>query len=327
MRICVISPGVVHAIPRTIAFADQFEEVHFIDIVGNADRGSLESCGIIYHGSAGAGETMIKGRRLSVLLKEIQPEAIICHYAAGDHYFRAISYNRCPVAVIAMGNDVLYDKGDSVVPVVQRLLIRMALRRSNYVSAKSAYLAERIKRYGVQSPADVNYWGADMRSYHPGDRIEARRKLSLDENCTVILSSRALEPRLNIHLIVEAFHTVLSRHKSAYLVLLGRSSPEYKFKVEETIRRLNMNDKVSIVGDVTQDVLPLYYQASDIVVSMGSCEGFPNTVLEVMACNVPVVVGRIAQVEELLEDNNNAWLCEIEPKSIAAAILDVLGDQ
>ncbi len=327
MRICVISPGVVHATPRTIALADQFEEVHFIDIIGNADRAALESCGAIYHGPAGADEELIKGRRLSALLKEIQPEAIICHYASGMHYFRSISFGRSLVAVIAMGSDVLYEQGSTRVSAVERLLIRMALRRSNYVSAKSVFLAERIKKYGGALHIDVNYWGADMCSYHPGDRVAARHKLSLDENCTIILSPRALQPLYNVHLIVEAFHAVLSRHKSACLVLLGRESHEYRIKVEETINRLNINDKVSIIGDVSQNVLPLYYQASDVVVSMARTEGFPNTVLEVMACNVPVVVGRISQVEELLAHNKNAWLCEIEPKTIAAALLDVLGDQ
>lgn len=327
MKICVISPGVVHAVPRTIAIADQFDEIHYIDMVGNADRNTLESRGIIYHASEKIDKPIICSRELQRLLKKIKPDAIVCHFSAGDHFFSAIAYGRCPVAAIAMGHDVLYDEGDSFVPYFVRLLIRMALQRSLYISAKSELLAERIKNYGVRSPVSVNYWGADLDRFHPGERNIAWRKLGLDENKTIILSPRALEPRLNIHLIVEAFHEVLTKYDNASLVILGRASPDYKKQIEETIVRLNLKNRVRLLNEVSQDALLPYYQASDVVVSMGRSEGFPNTLLEVMACKVPVVVGRIAQIEELLEHDRNAWICEIEPRAIAAAILDVLDDR
>jgi glycosyltransferase involved in cell wall biosynthesis len=326
MKICVISPGVVHAVPRTVAIADQFDEVHFVDIVGNADRDALQLHGIVYHGPEGAGK-LIKSRQLGKLIKKIQPEVIICHYASGDHVFRATAHGLCPVAVIAMGNDVLYDEGDSYVSAFKRLLTRMALRRSLCISAKSEFLAKRIKSYGVKSPVDVNYWGADLARYYPGERVEARRKLRLDNNKTIILSPRAIEPRLNIHMIVEAFVSVLIKHPNALLIILGRPNPDYKNKIEEIIKRLNVASSVCVLDEVSQDVLPQYYQASDVVVSMGHSEGFPNTLLEVMACKVPIVVGRIAQVEELLEHDKNAWICEKEPRAIAEAILNVLDDQ
>jgi glycosyltransferase involved in cell wall biosynthesis len=126
---------------------------------------------------------------------------------------------------------------------------------------------------------------------------------------------------------VEAFPAVLMKRPNALLVILGRSSPGYKNQIEETIKRLNLACNVYVLDEVSQDVLPRYYQASDVVVSMGHSEGFPNTLLEVMACKVPIVVGRIAQIEELLEDDKNAWICEKQPQAIAAAILDVLDDQ
>jgi len=328
MKICVISPGVVHAIPRTVAIADQFDEVHFIDITGKADRSLLESHGIIYHGLEDAGKSaVIKSRQLPDLFKKIEPDVIVCHFAAGDHFFNAIAYGRCPVSAITMGHDVLYDEGDRFESFFTRFLIRLALRQLHFLSAKSRYVARRIESYGVHCPVEVNYWGADLTKYCPGKQIEARRELGWDENATVILSPRALEPRLNIHLIVEAFHEVLTKRPNSMLVILGRSSPDYKDKIDKTIERLNLVDKVRVLSEVSQDVLPLYIRASDVVVSIGHSEGFPNTVLEVMACKVPIVVGKIAQVEELLENAKSAWICEIEPKAVATAILDVLDDQ
>jgi glycosyltransferase involved in cell wall biosynthesis len=203
----------------------------------------------------------------------------------------------------------------------------MALRRSYFISAKSKFLADRIKSYGVCTPVCVNYWGADLDRFHPRKQVEIRRKLRLDENAIIILSPRAIEPRLNIHLIVEAFHEVLPKYANALLVILGRSIPSYKKQIENIIERLNLRDKVCVLDEVSQEVLLQYYQASDVVVSMAQSEGFPNTLLEVMACRVPIVVGRIEQIEELLQDDVNAWVCGNEPQRIAAAILDALDSQ
>ncbi|MHB8389122.1 MAG: glycosyltransferase [Acidobacteriaceae bacterium] len=306
--------------------AGQFDEIHFIDVAGRADRRILESHGIRYHGPEPGDGKIIKSRELLTLLRQLEPEAIICHYASGDHFFSAIAYGRCPVGTIAMGHDVLYEEGDSFVPAFTKLLTRMGLRQSHYVVAKSTFLAKRIRSYGVRSPVEVNYWGANLTRYRPGEQIEARRALRLAESGVIILSPRAIEPRLNIHLIVEAFHALAAKYHDASLVILGRSSQNYKNRIKETIARLNLADKTYVLDEIPEEILSQYYQASDVVVSMASSEGFPNTLLEVMACKVPMVVGQIAQIEELLEDDRNAWICDLSAPAIAAAIEDILRD-
>jgi glycosyltransferase involved in cell wall biosynthesis len=70
--------------------------------------------------------------------------------------------------------------------------------------------------------------------------------------------------------------------------------------------------------DICRRSLPDYYQASDLVVSVAS--RIPNTVLEVMACGVPVLVGDTAS-RELLTDGVNARLCPISVAGIEAAMV------
>ena len=323
MKVCVLSPGVVHAVPRTVAIADKFDELHFIDITGKSDAAQLDDHGVKYHGP-GTPDGVISRKELKKLFREIAPDVIICHFASGDHYFNAIAYGNCPVAVIAMGQDVLYESGDCYVPHLRRLLIRMALRRSCYISAKSEYLARRIRQFGVKAPVEVNYWGADLDRFSPGDRREARRLLGWNEEGIHILSPRAIEPRLNIDVIVTAFSMVLENHPEAMLVIIGRANQDYLQQISEQIKRLGISDNIILQGEVSQEMLPAYYRASDMVLSMARSEGFPNTILEVMACRVPIIVGRIKQVEELLEDSRNARLCDISARCISSAMSDLL---
>jgi len=324
MKVCVISPGVVHAIPRTKAIAPYFDEIHFIDMCGGKNNMFDELDNVIVHLPFANGEKTRGGLTLLELLRDINPDGIVCHFASGIHLFISLLYGECPVAAIGMGQDVLYDKGDSYIPPILRLLIRMSIRRTEFVSAKSIFLAKRIEHYGYKKRLDVNYWGANLSAFAKMDKVDSRRQLSLPEGAPVILSPRAVEPRLNIDLIIESIVEITKHHPDAVLVVLGRFSEEYRNKIECLITDKHLTSSVRLIYEVGQDLLPLYYSASDVVVSMASSEGFPNTLLEVMACEVPIVAGRIPQIEELLVDAESARLCAINADEIAIAVTNVL---
>jgi glycosyltransferase involved in cell wall biosynthesis len=325
-RVCVISPGVAHAVPRTVAITPYVGEVHFIDMLGTADRRILERHGIYYYSMADPGDSVPPSVRLRRLMDRIGPDVICCHYGLGDHFFNAIAANRCPVAVIAMGTDVLHASGDTKLSALVGLLSRMALRRAGVISAKSRFLAAELARLGVRSPVDINYWGCDLRRFTPGARSAARARLGLPDRAKIVLSPRALKPLYNVHLIIEAFPAVLRRWPDAILVLLGSTEGPYADRVLEEVQRLEIGGHVRVIGEVGQDALPDYFRASDFVVSVASTEGFPNTVLEVMACAIPVVVGDIPQIRELLTDGVNARICPITVAGVEAAMGEILAD-
>jgi glycosyltransferase involved in cell wall biosynthesis len=304
--------------------APYLDEVDFIDMTGTADRVSLKQAGIRCHRPEDGGQSRLASLNLLRLLDRLAPDVIVCHYGSGDHFFNAIAWGRCPVAVIAMGNDVLYDDGDSRVTPMRALLTRMGLRRTAYISAKSQFIAGATRQLGYRGPMEVNYWGSSLRRFRPGDQAAARRELGLAEAGPLVLSPRAIEPRLNIHLVVEAFAEVVKRHPDGQLVILGRAMPEYRAQVLAAVGRLGLGSRVRVLDELSQEVLPAWYQASDVVVSVASVEGFPNTVLEVMACGVPVLVGDIPQIRELLTDGVNARICAVDAPAIAAGMISLI---
>jgi len=324
MRICVFNPGVVHAIPRTISFAKYFSEVHYVDVRGKDDRNLLEKHNIIYHGPFKSSDDEFNCLRIQKFLNVLSPDGIVCHFASGGQFFHSILYNKCPVAVIAMGHDVLYDKGDSNIDFSRKLLIRMALRRASYVSAKSQFIRNRIKKYGVKSPIRVNYWGIDLSKFKSRNKIKYRKKIGLNVDWKIILSPRAIEPRLNIHLIVKSMEYIRDKIPTAYLIILGRTDEGYKDSIESLARKKGLLDNIKFVYEVDRDKIIDYYNASDVIVSVASSDGFPNTILEVLACKRPVVVGRIPQIQELLTNDVNSKLCKINVEEIANKVIDVL---
>ena len=327
MKICVFNPGVVHAVPRTIAFAKFFHEVHYFDMKGMDSRKLLEKNGIIYYAPFKDGKNTFNSVRLQKMLPHIAPDGIICHFAYGGHFSNSILYNKCPVAVIAMGHDILYAEGDGVVSPLARLLIRMGLRRADYISAKSNRLKERIESYGTKKIIHVNYWGADTSLFKQQDKHECRKYLGLPLNIPIILSPRAVEPLLNIHLIVESFCAIREKYPEARLVVLGRTHKEYRKKIEDFIQGKTIERSIDLVYEVSEDSLIKYYNASDAIVSVAKSDGFPNAVLEAMSCMRPIVVGKILHIEELLKDKYNARLCDITVQGISDSLIDVLDNQ
>ena len=142
----------MHAVPRTVAMAPYLARpTRCISWTRSAPRTARRSAraGVHYHLPAEGGASRIASINLQRLLARLAPDVIVCHYGSGDHFFNAIAYGRCPVAVIAMGNDVLYDDGDTRVSPLRGLLTRMGLRRAAYVSAKSKFIAEAATPAGV----------------------------------------------------------------------------------------------------------------------------------------------------------------------------------
>ena len=326
MRICVVSPGVAHAVPRTLAFAGYFEDVHFIDVKGSADRRQLSEGNVRWHHgreSDASGGRIIVGR----LLQSLKPDVVVCHFTAGTSFYQCVSQRAAPVAGIAMGQDVLYEGGDLRVPLVERVVRRLALRQLALASAKGVTVANRLREYGVLAPIDVNYWGCELDRFRPQQQAQARVKLGLPLNVRIVLSPRAIEPRLNIHLIVEALPRLLQKIPKLQLVFVGRESPAYRRKVDEAVGTHHLREHVRFDGEVSREALVDYIAASDVAVSAGCSEGFPNTVLEVMACERVCVISRIPQIENVLTDGRNAALCGMTSKSIGDRLFDILTDQ
>jgi glycosyltransferase involved in cell wall biosynthesis len=67
---------------------------------------------------------------------------------------------------------------------------------------------------------------------------------------------------------------------------------------------------------------------ANVVVSVTLSEGFPVSIFEAMACGVPLVLGKIPQLEELLTQEQNAlFVPKQDSKQLAKAIIRLLKDE
>ncbi|MBN2534131.1 MAG: glycosyltransferase family 4 protein [Spirochaetales bacterium] len=129
----------------------------------------------------------------------------------------------------------------------------------------------------------------------------------------LVLSMGALIPRKNTETIIKAF--MHNRDGNLKLLILGDGSER------AILESLAQNDKrIRFFGDLN-DVTE-FLQLCDFFVSASFSEGLPNSIMEAMACGVPVILSDIEAHRELLETSK--WFFKPDNVNELLTILNTL---
>ncbi len=124
-------------------------------------------------------------------------------------------------------------------------------------------------------------------------------------------------PVKNHILLIKSFRKVREVCKTAVLKLAGDGQllEECRCLVEE----MGLSDCVTFLGNVT-DVYTLL-SAADVFVLSSDSEAMPISILEAMACGLPVVSTRVGGVPELVGEDNGLLVPPKEEDSLAKAMI------
>jgi teichuronic acid biosynthesis glycosyltransferase TuaC len=139
--------------------------------------------------------------------------------------------------------------------------------------------------------------GVDLERFAPIPTEAARSKLSI-RGSPVILSVGHLVRRKGHDVVISAMTHLLKSHPSAHLYIIGDG--EERNSLLDLVRNLDLGSKVTLVGAIRNEMLPPWYSAADLLVLASYREGWPNVVLEAMACGTPVVAADVGGVAEIL---------------------------
>ena len=143
-----------------------------------------------------------------------------------------------------------------------------------------------IKRYKINNKKieviynmiDLNKVEQDLKTDHKKEEI----KKSKDK--ILINIGRLVEQKGQWHLI-RVFKEIIKIYPNIKLVILGRG--ELEGYLRELIDFYNLKDKVLLLGFKENPYK--YLKNSDIYISTSLYEGMSNTILEAMACGLPII--------------------------------------
>jgi len=144
-----------------------------------------------------------------------------------------------------------------------------------------------------------------------------RRALGLSR--PTLLAVANLVPKKRHRLIVDA----LPELSGVDLVIVGEG-PE-RGAIEARAREHRVSNRVRLLGHIPQGRLPEIYSAADLLVLPSRREGWPNVLLESMACGTPVVVSDFPGVDDIVAaPEAGRILDESTPSRLAETIREVL---
>lgn len=202
-------------------------------------------------------------------------------------------------------------------------LKRFVVRRSDAITVVSRAMRERVVALGAPAErVSVAPMGTDLTRRFTLDESESR---SADE----ILSVGRLVEKKGLRYLLDAMPEILRARSAAQLLIAGFGPEQERLKAQA--RALNLEDRVTFLGPVPQDVLAVLYRRAAVFVApfieaaSGDQEGLGLVVVEAIGCGCPVVVSDLPAVRDVLDDDAAAF--RVEPgsaRALADAVVDVL---
>ena len=327
MRICLIADASsIHTQKWVRYFAERGHELHLISrrppeagAVKGLDLYSLASfrCPVLlrypYDG--------IKVRRL---IGRIKPDILHAHYAVGYGLLGALSGFH-PFVLSVWGSDILVAPRQSK---VYEVTVKLAIRRADAIHCSAGHMIAPLLELGAASDKiKLVYFGVDTQKFVPlQGKEQLRRELGISDSPTVI-SLRSLEPIYDIGTLISSVPVVLTEIPEAQFLLVGGGSQEARLK--EQAESLGVCRSVRFIGQVPNDELPKYLNASDIYVSTSLSDGgLAASTAEAMACGLPVIITDFGDNRKWVEDGTNGFLVPLkDPGALASRMITLLRDK
>ena len=144
--------------------------------------------------------------------------------------------------------------------------------------------------------------GIDTGKFRPDRRAGKKLRVvwGVAENEKVIGVVGRIDPMKGIPTFLEAATLLKKRYSKLHFVWVGEGESVYKNSMKQLSNQLGLDDVMIWAGQHT-DMLAVY-NAFDINSSPSYSEGFPNVVIEAMACGVPCVVTDVGDSPLIVSD-------------------------
>ncbi len=144
--------------------------------------------------------------------------------------------------------------------------------------------------------------GVDVEHFHPIEKA-ARG----DKEFRIVTVARLIPQKGHLDAL-EAVRMLKNHGVKVKYNIIGSGS--FRPELEKQVSKLHLQDQVNFTGSLSEDEIILYLQTSDVFLlpSYGLGEAAPVSVMEAMACQLPVVCSRIGGTPDLVHHGINGFL-------------------
>ncbi len=256
------------------------------------------------------------GVSLKKQLKAFAPDIVIGYwvYPEGAGALWAARQLGLPIVIGALGTDIHMRSG------LNAWLTRRTLQAADAVITVSQAMTRYTHgTHGVpleRITTIVN--GFNTQVFYPRQRVDARHKAGLaDQDRLILYVGRLIEAK-GLRELLHAFEGLFATQArngtgSTRLALIGEGA--MKTELQSMIAAAKLEDRVTLLGGRAPAEVADWMSAADVMTLPSWSEGYPNVLVESLACGCPVVATRVGGIPEIVTERNGLM---VPPREVAA---------
>ncbi len=210
-------------------------------------------------------------------------------------------------------------------------MLKSAIQNAQYIIGVSDALRKfAIKMGGASERATTISNGVNASLFFPEDKPAAREKLGLSLNSKIIVSVGSLIPLKGHERIVEIMPDVLKVYPDTLFLIVGAPTryEDSSSQIRQRIEELNLHNHVKLCGRVVPEELRWHLSAADVFGLATQNEGWPNAIMEALACGLPVITTNVGGNAEIVHSDAMGTVVPYwDPQAFANAVINWLDEQ
>jgi len=234
------------------------------------------------------------------------------------------------IASAQAGVPVLWHINDMLVPGPLAIVTKPIVNR---YADTIALASKAVGKYFFNNPdkGEVLYSQVDVGKFSPNspseDTVESlRSELGVKDGMYVVGTVGNVSPNKGHDILVEAVPSVLEEHPETVFVIVGDlldTKQEFHQSLLDRAEELGVRSRVVLAGFQTD--IPSILSLFDVFAFPSRSEACPQSVLEAMSMEVPVVASRTGGIKEQVTDKKDGLLVPVDDAdALAAAINNLL---
>lgn len=215
---------------------------------------------------------------------------------------------------------------------------KRVLRRADRIIAATKAEETQLRFLYRADPSKITIIppGVDIRHFYPIPADEAKQFIGLRPESRMVLYVGRIEPLKGVDTLIRAMSClkVQDLKRPVHLAIIGGepdASPQQMSaemaRLQKLCDELCMGGMVVFLGKRSQDTLPYYYSAAEVVVMPSHYESFGMVALEAMACGTPVIASQVGGLAYLVRDGETGFTVpDADPDLLCQKLTALLGD-
>lgn len=247
-------------------------------------------------------EMLAHVRQLKSKIESFRPDLVHAMRIPYEGMVAARSVRQFPLVTSIWGNDLtLYGSGN-------RWMARQIRRTLQSTDALHTDCERDLRLAGSwgwdsDKPSVVipGSGGVDLASFHPGPS-PIRGFLGIPEDASVILNPRGVRAYTYTMQFLDAAEALLAARRDIHVICTGMVRHGW---IRDRVAQMPGSDRVHLLPALAHTQMPEVYRSANVVASLTSHDGSPNSLLEGLASGCLPVVAPVDSVLEWVEDGVN----------------------